>query len=900
MVHFRLNMNLILLRAMRFTAFVFLGLFVLTSFASETLDVPPGYDTTSGGSTSTLFHNIRIQNCYAKHLFPAKPLYIEGIHMRPAQLNGFAFSNRIRLEIRLSTTKSSPEALNPRFSENAGLDEALVAEGEMDLSSQNLRDSNGIAVYDIKILFNKPFFYDPSNGNLLVEVRNFTGGGSHIDGIGSFDDGGGRAFALGADSETATGVDHGVDLVKFVVREVSVQTLSESFTNTNPSGPWSFGWKSNLVQDFNRLPNFKVASAENGVPIQIWSSSPALLPAVFHNGTGLTATSDGIEGVFPPGSTWFYAGVENSEENYCVIRFTASNKGFYELKSGVRPFLNGSKSGDTDFHVFAGSTPVFEKFLGATEVAHVDRVIFLNSGETADFMIGRGRDGILFGSGLKIDASLKQVSILSNIDLTITPADSFFTNSIQVDIQSTIPNVEIRFTLDGSEPTASSPVFDQKIVLDSNREIRARAFAGLNPISSIVSRTFMRYAQQFDLSDGFSSVNPSGPWSYGWKQALSGVFTLLPNFKVAFSDNGVPIQIWSLTPSSSSAVFHNDSQQTAFSDGGSGIFPPDSTWFYAGIDGAPDNFSVIRFTAPEEGTYEMRFKVQPYLNGSIAGDTDFHVHVGNQPLFESFLNPHQGAASTNVFFLSAGSFVDFAIGRGRDGRLFASGLKIEAQLSLLNDCPATNSLKIKFSGATQLFTNTARVTISTDSTLVIIRYTLDGSEPTIQSTVYGGPISINQHTTVRARAYLGECPASFVSGRLYQRAYAIDDGIPASWRELYFGVGYVTDPRVHGAADPDNDGQNNFREFLAGTDPTNPDSVFKVVSIHLSPVISWNSLSNRNYQVEKKTFSVTNSVLTTNWFPIGSLITATSSITSFVDITTTNSDLSIYRVQLVP
>jgi len=177
---------------------------------------------------------------------------------------------------------------------------------------------------------------------------------------------------------------------------------------------------------------------------------------------------------------------------------------------------------------------------------------------------------------------------------------------------------------------------------------------------------------------------------------------------------------------------------------------------------------------------------------------------------------------------------------------------------------------------------------------------LDGSEPTTNSTVYHIPIRIDQTTTLRARAFLNGCEPSRLARRYYQRVYAIDDGIPASWRELYFGPGFLTDPRVNGEADPDNDGQNNFREFLAGTNPTDPNSVFRVVSVHLSPVISWSTVLNKRYRVEKKNISVTNSVVTTNWFPIGGVIRATNSITSFVDITTTNTDLSIYRIQLVP
>jgi hypothetical protein len=57
---------------------------------------------------------------------------------------------------------------------------------------------------------------------------------------------------------------------------------------------------------------------------------------------------------------------------------------------------------------------------------------------------------------------------------------------------------------------------------------------------------------------------------------------------------------------------------------------------------------------------------------------------------------------------------------------------------------------------------------------------------------------------------------------------AMHDGIPASWRERFFGVQFAVDDRAMAVADPDQDGAINYQEFLAGTNPLDSKSVHRV------------------------------------------------------------------------
>lgn len=74
------------------------------------------------------------------------------------------------VEIYLSTTTYSQDALSSTFADNVGADQALVFSGDLEVSSS----ATGSAPheFDIVIDLQVPFIYDPSAGNLLLEIRN--------------------------------------------------------------------------------------------------------------------------------------------------------------------------------------------------------------------------------------------------------------------------------------------------------------------------------------------------------------------------------------------------------------------------------------------------------------------------------------------------------------------------------------------------------------------------------------------------------------------------------------------------------------------------------------------------------------------------------------------------------
>jgi len=89
------------------------------------------------------------------------------------------------------------------------------------------------------------------------------------------------------------------------------------------------------------------------------------------------------------------------------------------------------------------------------------------------------------------------------------------------------------------------------------------------------------------------------------------------------------------------------------------------------------------------------------------------------------------------------------------------------------------------------------------------------------------------------------------------------DGIPDWWMTKYFGhpTGQAGDLSL-ASDDADADGASNLQEYQAGTDPTNPNSVFRLwasAPVNSNMSLTWPAVVGRSYQVQYKT-NLTDSV----------------------------------------
>jgi len=186
--------------------------------------------------------------------------------------------------------------------------------------------------------------------------------------------------------------------------------LSQSFSaDRNPNGAWTYGWSASIGGAFTPLTVQHVSSADGGVSVPSWQLTSFQTPAVYRNTSGSTISIGGGAVTLPPGTVWYHPGEAGRPENYGVIRLKLppGSAGNYELKAQVEPIYPGAPQGDTDFHVVHNGTELFGQFLTPQATASYTVAVALNEGDTVDFVIGRGADSTVYGSGLRIEANLE-------------------------------------------------------------------------------------------------------------------------------------------------------------------------------------------------------------------------------------------------------------------------------------------------------------------------------------------------------------------------------------------------------------------------------------------------------------------------------------------------------------
>jgi hypothetical protein len=173
---------------------------------ADILVVSPGPETSIEGDSNNAFpfnvdsFSMRYQQVYTSSDFSATtgPSLVTAILFRPDATFGSAFSSTLPdVEISLSTTSKTPSTLDSVFAANVGAGNTFVYNGSLSLSSAFTGPSMGPKLFDIVINLSTPFLYNPSVGDLLLDVTNFGGGvTTQFDAVSSGDTHVNRVWAL--------------------------------------------------------------------------------------------------------------------------------------------------------------------------------------------------------------------------------------------------------------------------------------------------------------------------------------------------------------------------------------------------------------------------------------------------------------------------------------------------------------------------------------------------------------------------------------------------------------------------------------------------------------------------------------------------------------------------------
>src|SRR5208337_3973774 len=136
---------------------------------------------------------------------------------------------------------------------------------------------------------------------------------------------------------------------------------------------------------------------------------------------------------------------------------------------------------------------------------------------------------------------------------------------------------------------------------------------------------------------------------------------------------------------------------------------------------------------------------------------------------------------------------------------------------------------------------------------------------------------------------------AFVQTDTIQQGALAPDGLPIAWLLSNFGT-----TNVNANADPTGKGITIGQDYLAGTDPNNPNSILRItaesfLSGGTSAMLTWNSVPTRYYYLLK-----TPSLGSPVWTDSGlGLVSPSIGSTTTAGFTDTNAPMRYYRVQAV-
>jgi hypothetical protein len=203
----------------------------------------------------------------------------------------------------------------------------------------------------------------------------------------------------------------------------------------------------------------------------------------------------------------------------------------------------------------------------------------------------------------------------------------------------------------------------------------------------------------YDAAADFSTAtNPNGVWTYGYSSSLTPgpgltLYTMSDN---AFLGNPNFIAWTANIALSDPAVWKNTASTTQTA--GTVSLLPGELAFHPGPS---DQFSFVRFTAPQAGLYSI---ATTFTGRDFVGPTTADVHILDTgiSLFSGEVTgfgPTSDVVAPNmVLQLAAGDTIDFAVGFGTDGNFFFDTTGLSATITNVTPVPEPGTVALLLIG----------------------------------------------------------------------------------------------------------------------------------------------------------------------------------------------------------
>jgi len=304
----------------------------------------------------------------------------------------------------------------------------------------------------------------------------------------------------------------------------------------------------------------------------------------------------------------------------------------------------------------------------------------------------------------------------------------------------------IRYTLDGSEPTASSPTYTAPFTVSATTTVKYRAWDNAGNVEVTNSQLI-----QIDTTAPTSSITCNGSaCSTGWygssvtvalsaTDSQSGVATIRYTTDGSDPTAASPAYTAPFTVSTTTTVKYRAWDNAGNSEAtNSQLIQVDTQ--------APSSSIACDGSACSNDWYGGPVSVSLSATDTGSGVAAIRYTTdGSDPTVASptYTGPFTVSATTTVKYRAWGN----------DGNVEATN----SQLIQIDTTAPGSSISCNGSTcSTSTYSAAVTVTLSatdTESGVAVLRYTLDGSDPTSSSTAYSDPISLSDTTTVKYRAW---------------------------------------------------------------------------------------------------------------------------------------------------